>query len=77
MTDISLRVASIMSRVLAIDSAEVSPTLSRDTCKTWDSLRHMELIVTIEDEFNLVLTYDEIVRMESLDSIVQTLGARG
>jgi len=76
MTDIAFRVASIMSRVLAIDLADVAPTLSRDACKTWDSLRHMELIVTIEDEFNLVLAYDEIVRMESLDSIVQVLGAR-
>jgi acyl carrier protein len=76
MTDVAFRVASILSRVLAIDLAEVSPTLTRDTCKTWDSLRHMELIVTIEDEFKLVLEYDEIVRMESLDSIVQTLEAR-
>lgn len=76
MTDITFRVASILSRVLVIDLAEVSPTLTRDTCKAWDSLRHMELIVTIEDEFNLVLAYDEIVRMESLDSIVQVLRAR-
>ena len=35
----------------------------------WDSLRHMELIVAIEEKFGLQLEFDEISRMQSLGEI--------
>lgn len=73
MSNLSGQVLSIMSRVLAIEMSELSPTMTRSECRVWDSLRHMELIVTIEDQFGLQLTYEEISQMQSLDDIVRVL----
>lgn len=75
-SDISSLVLSILSRVLAIEMSELSPTMKRSECKVWDSLRHMELIVTVEDHFGLQLTYEEINQMQSLDDITRVLNGR-
>lgn len=74
--DISSQALSILSRVLAIEPSEISPLMKRSECKAWDSLRHMELIVTVEDRFGLQLTYEEINKMNSLDEIIQIVTGR-
>lgn len=75
-SDVSAQVLSILSRVLAIEMSELSPTMQRSDCKVWDSLRHMELIVTVEDQFGLQLTYEEISQMQSLNDIIRVLTGR-
>lgn len=75
-SDVSVQVLSILSRVLAIEMSKLSPTMKRSECKVWDSLRHMELIVTVEDQFGLQLTYEEISQMQSLNDIIRVLTGR-
>jgi len=44
----------------------------------WDSLKHMELIVTIENEFGIPkLEMDEIVEMTSIAKIKEVLQGKG
>ena len=37
----------------------------------WDSITHMDLIVTIEDEFKIQLNGDDIAEMITFDAIRQ------
>jgi acyl carrier protein len=45
--------------------------------ETWDSLKHMELIVCIEQTFCVELTFDEIVKMQNVGEIKRILNERG
>ena len=66
MTDVQTQVLAIMSRVLMIDQSKISLTMARSQCDSWDSLRHIELIVAIEANFDVRVSFEEISLMESL-----------
>jgi len=57
---------------------EEAKNASMNSISTWDSLSHIELMMTIEEEFNIPkITPDEIVSMTSTESIKQILGNKG
>lgn len=76
MDDLSARVFEIMSRVLAIESSELTLSLRRESCQEWDSLRHMEIVVTLEELFCVQLTYEEISELQSVGDIVRVLSGK-
>ena len=43
----------------------------------WDSLKHMELIAALEQQFDVQLTFDEIVAMRSAGDIKRVLSNKG
>ena len=45
--------------------------------EAWDSLKHMELIVSLENKFGIELSFDEIVAMQTVSEIKQVLRQRG
>lgn len=59
----------ILSTVFKISLEETSKNFGMKDINNWDSLSHMNLIVTIEDEFNIQLTGDEIAEMTTFDKI--------
>ena len=40
----------------------------------WDSLAHMSLIATIEDEFSIMIDTDDVINMSSFAEAVRILG---
>ena len=45
--------------------------------RSWDSLAHMELVLTIEERYHVNLSADEIVTMTSIAGIAAVLRAHG
>lgn len=43
----------------------------------WDSLAHMSLIATIEDEFSVMLDTDDVINLSSFNEAVRILGKYG
>jgi acyl carrier protein len=70
------RVLLTVSRVLGIDPAEVDERSSPETIESWDSLKHMNLILALEEEFGVSFTDDEIMTMVSVELILDTLRQR-
>ena len=67
------RIKNVMSAVFEIPEEQIKNDSSPDTIGSWDSLRHMNLIVALEDEFKVELTDDEILDMmnyKSIESII-------
>ena len=62
-----------MSEVLQIPQATINDDLSMKSLDVWDSLKHMEVIATLEDKFGVELTFDEIVTMQSVREIKRVL----
>jgi acyl carrier protein len=67
----------ILSEILRIDEDKITPDMAIHETATWNSLTHIELVVMIEDGFDIQLTEDDIVAMTSVDKIQKVLTARG
>lgn len=64
------RIKSIISRILVIPLAELTPDASGETIEAWDSLKNMKILLAIEEEFSIALSDDELVEASSLAQIV-------
>ncbi len=50
--------------------------VSRETEPGWDSLRHVELIFSIEDEFAVSFDEDELLELTSLRALADAVARR-
>ncbi len=71
------KVLRIVSQVMGIPLEQVDEDSSPDTVESWDSLKHMNLILALEEGFNMNFTDNEIVEMLSVGIIMETLKEHG
>jgi acyl carrier protein len=55
----------VVADVLNADPASIGPDFSMDTVEQWDSLRHMTLVLAIEDAFRVEIPDDEAANITS------------
>jgi acyl carrier protein len=53
------------------------PDDSPATLGSWDSLRQVDIVVSVEEAFGIGLTTAEIAELKSVGALVQILGRRG
>jgi len=68
---------TLISEVMRIPTEEISDSFSMSNSDAWDSLKHMELIVSIENTFNVDLSADDIVEMIDIKGIKNILKRKG
>lgn len=67
------RIINVMSAVFEIPPEEINDESSPDTVESWDSLNHMNLVVSLEEEFEIRFKDEEIIEMLNYSLIVATL----
>ena len=67
------RVYKVVSQILKVPLDEVSDDFSPDRCEEWDSLKHMNLIMALEEEFNIQFGEGQIVEMLSVGLIIESI----
>ena len=72
-----ITIPKLMANVLRIREDRIGEKTRMQDIAEWDSLKHMELIVAIEQAYGIELTGDEIADMTSISSIKQIVGQRG
>jgi acyl carrier protein len=60
------RVSALLRKVLEVDPGA---PLSRASVERWDSLKHIEVIFALEDEFEVTIPEDRFESLDSLDAI--------
>lgn len=60
MDEIDHRIKIIMSTIFEIDINKINDNSSFDLIENWDSMNHMNLIVALEEEFNIQFSDDDI-----------------
>lgn len=73
MSELKKRIRDIMSIVFDIEKEQIKDNSEPGLIENWDSLRHMNLIVALEEEFGIVFTDDEmteLLNMELITSII-------
>ena len=59
----------ILNKILKIDIRELNENISMQDCEIWDSLKHMELIISIEENLNIELSMDDVMNMTNIGTI--------
>jgi len=67
----------VVAKTLRIPVADVNDDISPRTIQGWDSLKHIELIMTIEKEFGVRFEASEVTALTSLGSIRRILLDKG
>lgn len=67
------QVRRVMADVLELDPKGIDDSTSKDRTASWDSLSHINLIVALEQEFQVSFDVGEIESMLSYSDILDTL----
>ena len=72
-----MRIAKVFSEVLGVSTDSITDATSPDNTPQWDSMAAMNLVVAIEDEFNVRLSTGEIMSMRTVALVKKVLAAKG
>lgn len=67
------RVKMIVAQIMEVPVESVSIDSSPDTIEEWDSLKHMNLILALEQNFGITFDEEQIVEMMSVEIIIATI----
>lgn len=67
------KVKKIFCDVLSVKENEVSDETSYNSFAPWDSLKHLELVSKLEEEFGIEIKMDDIIAMETLGKIKEIM----
>ena len=59
------RLKQIISTVLNTPAENINSDTSMDTIEKWDSLQHMNLVLALEDAFEIIIPDDEAANITS------------
>ncbi|HMV04162.1 MAG TPA: acyl carrier protein [Accumulibacter sp.] len=67
----------LIAAALKLPLSAIDLTTSMQTTEAWDSLAHMELIISLEEHYRIMLEADQIAEMTSVAAVVDQLRQRG
>ena len=67
------KLKEVVATVLNVDVSLINANANSDTIESWDSLRHMNLVLAIEDEFGVSLPDEEAANATSYPLLVLVL----
>lgn len=72
-SEIRVKIILVLSKLLNLSEKEISEKIERGNLIFWDSLNHLNLIFSLEDEFGLSFTEKDLIRMEDFDKILSRI----
>jgi acyl carrier protein len=67
------KIKNVMALVFEIEPSQIPDSASTSTIDNWDSMNHMNLVVALEEEFNILFSDEEIVEIISLEAVEKSL----
>lgn len=71
------KLKEVLSRIFNVSPEMITDEASPDTIENWDSLRHMNLVLALEEEFGVEFTDDQVVEILSYKLIKIVLKEHG
>lgn len=70
------QVKEIASDLFNVPAQQLGPDSSPDTVPDWDSVQHLNLVLTLEQKFNVQFAPEDIEQMRTLSAIADLVGKR-
>lgn len=74
--DVASRVVNVASAIFNLPPNEIIGGLAYNSHERWDSIAQMNLILALEEEFNIQFLDDEIEDMLTIDLIINIISSR-
>ncbi|MES2244031.1 MAG: acyl carrier protein [Pseudomonadota bacterium] len=72
----SSKVFEIVARIMGVPVDAVNLESSPETLENWDSLRHMKLILAIEESLGVQFSDEDIVSIKNVQDLLTRVEAR-
>lgn len=72
---LEMKIKRLMASVFKMDINEINAETSAETIDQWTSLEHVDLLVKLQQEFEIEFTDSQIVEMLSYKAVVQNVEA--
>ena len=72
-----MQLETIFANILREPAESMNDQTSPGNTKTWDSLKHIELVLAVEGAYSVKFTMPEITGVRSLGSVRQLLQTKG
>jgi len=76
MSEVRNKILNVLANVIEIPLLEIPSNAAPGIIDKWDSLKHMVLVISLEEEFNLSFSDDELTDLLSLELIVQIISEK-
>ena len=64
------KVIEIITGILEVDVDEVELDTSIGDLPEWDSLHHLQIIVKLQEEFNIKYSQEDLVELEDVSDLI-------
>jgi len=71
------QIRQIIADILFMSLEEISPNASQDSVRNWDSLQQLNLVLALEQTFNVRFKPEEFNVMTSVEKIIEQLNLKG
>ena len=69
MENLDERIKDVMAGVFGIDAESINEDSSQDNIEQWDSIKTLDLIVSLEEEFDVSIPIEEVGNMTNFKYI--------
>lgn len=69
MENIDERIKDVMSAVFEVDADSINEESSQDNIENWESIKTLDLIVALEEEFGVTIPLEEVGNMTNFKYI--------
>lgn len=69
----SEKIKNVMSTIFDVHLETINENSSSDTIENWDSLRHLNLILALEEEFNISIPDEEVGNLVNFKLVELTI----
>ena len=76
MNDVIDRVKEVASSVLFLDKELLVDSSSSDTIDEWDSLKQMNIVLALEEEFEIFFSEDEIIELLNIALMTEVISQK-
>jgi len=66
-------IEEVVSGVFGVDQASVNESSSPESIEGWDSMGHVNLVIALEQNFNVSIDIDDVMDMGSVGKIRKIL----
>lgn len=71
------KLTTILADVFGLRESEIHPDLNKEYVDNWDSLKQMDLVLSLEREYDIALEIPDILKMASVSGIIEVLKEKG
>ena len=68
------KILEIVSQIMGVPLESVTLASSAENIPTWDSLKHMNLVLALEQTFDIHFSEEQIVELTRVESILTIVG---